>query len=384
MKTRFGILLLAACALMACNKAEESSSMQSYISEHPYQPVVQELPAVAAGQTPRNIILLIGDGMGLSHVSAAWVANRGKLNIDACPYVGLSRTYCKDTLITDSGAGGTALATGQKTKKTHVGTDADGRAIPSLITYAHDCGMRTGISVVCRLCDATPADFCSHTDNRDLYDTINAGYLYSNADFIAGGGIHFFQNREDGRKIFDEMGEKGYHLAATPDELYATRELPICALLADSEYVVAPMRGELFQRQTMQAVDLLSDGTDFFLMVEGSCIDDWSHANDLERVVEETLDFDRTVGEVLRWAAADGQTLVVVTADHETGGFNLLGGNIEKGLVEGSFANQSHADILVPIYAYGPGAERFTGIMENAEVGSTLIRLLQEGHCATK
>lgn len=377
MKKIGSLLLLMMAAMTACNKASiEEAAMQRYTAQHPYEPVVKELPTVDTGKTPRNIILMIGDGMGLSHVSAAWVANRGQLNLDACPYVGLSRTYCADTLITDSGAGGTALATGQKTKKAHVGTDADGQAIPSLITFAQNCGMRTGISVVCRLCDATPADFCCHTDNRDLYDTINAGYLYCKADYIAGGGMHFFTHREDGRNIFEEMGQRGYHLATTPEELYARAELPICALLADSEYVVAPDRGELFQRQTMQAVAMLSDGSNFFLMTEGSCIDDWSHANDLERVVEETLDFDRTVGEVLRWAAQDGQTLVVVTADHETGGFNLLGGNIEKGSVEGSFANHSHADILVPIYAYGPGAERFTGIMENAELGSKIKELL--------
>jgi len=376
---KLGYILLLSAALAACTTAtEEQTQVQTYTGQHPYEPVVSELPTVGQGQAPRNIILMIGDGMGLSHVSTAWVANRGKLNLDACPYIGLSRTYCSDTLITDSGAGGTALATGQKTKKTHVGTDDEGNAIPSLITYAQDCGMKTGISVVCRLCDATPADFCCHIDNRDLYDTINAGYLYCKADYIAGGGMHFFTHREDGRNIFEEMGGRGYHLAQTEDELFQQAELPIFALLADSEYVAAPMRGELFQRQTMQAVGLLSGEAGFFLMVEGSCIDDWSHANDLERVVEETLDFDRTVGEVLRWAVADGQTLVVVIADHETGALNLLGGNKDKGTVECAFVNQSHADILVPIYAYGPGAECFTGIMENAEVGQRLIKLLRQ------
>lgn len=372
------LFLLALFFLASCAKQEAGETvLQTYTEEHPYQPVVRELPEVPAGRVPDNIILLIGDGMSLHHVGAAWVANRGCLNIDAFPYTGLSRTYCSDRLITDSGAGGTALATGRKTAYHHVGTDADGNALPSLITYAQEAGMRTGISVVCRLCDATPADFCCHSADRDLYDTINAGYLYCKADFIAGGGMHFFQNRADGRKIFDEMGEKGYHLASSPEELFAASELPVCALLADSEYVVAPDRGDLFPHQTMHAISLLSCGQPFFLMVEGSCIDDWSHANNLERVIEETLDFDRTVGEVLRWAAQDGRTLVVVTSDHETGAFTLQGGDIREGRVEAHFANESHSGVLVPIYAYGPGAERFTGIMENAELAQKLIGMIK-------
>lgn len=361
---------------MGCTAPSASTEVQTYRSSGAYEPVVCSLPRVAVGQTPKNVILMIGDGMSLQHVGAAWVANHGHLNLDACPYIGLSRTYCQDTLITDSGAGGTALATGQKTRKAHVGTNSEGKAIPSLITYAQEAGMRTGISVVCRLCDATPADFCCHTDNRNLYDTINAGYLYSGVDFIAGGGHYFWTHRADGRNIEQEMQEQGYRLVHTPEELFSLEQLPVLAMLADSEYVASPMRGDLFPRQTMHAVRMLDNSEGFFLMVEGSCIDDYSHANDLPTAIEEVLDFDRTVGEVLRWAAEDGETLVVITADHETGGLTLLGGAIERGEITCQFANGSHSGVMVPIYAYGPGAERFTGILENSELGQRLIRLI--------
>lgn len=375
MKKLFGIVLIAAVALVSCSQKQDEK-VQIYQSSDTYEPVVTTLAPVPAGQTPKNIILLIGDGMGLTHVSAAWVVNHGRLNLDAFPYIGLSRTYCSDTLITDSGAGGTALACGKKTKKTHVGSDPDGNPMTSLIGYAQKQGMRTGISVVCRLCDATPADFCCHTDNRDLYDDILADYLECGADYIAGGGMYFLTHRADERNIYDEMGEKGYHLYDQPEALAEALELPIFAVLADSEYVVAPERGTLFQDQTMQAVRMLDNERGFFLMAEGSCIDDWSHANDLERTIEEVLDFDRMVGEVLRWAEQDGQTLVVVVADHETGAPTLLGGSIERGEVEVHFQNESHSGIKVPVYAYGPGAEQFTGIMENAEVGRRMIDLL--------
>ncbi len=376
MKQRLYLYILI-LALVACSTPNQHAAY-TYTAEGTHAPVVTTLAPIPAGQTPKNIILLIGDGMGLTHVSAAWVLNHGHLNLDAVPYVGLSRTYCQDTLITDSGAGGTALATGQKTKKGHVGTNGNGEPITSLMGYAQAVGMRTGVSVVCRLCDATPADFCCHTPDRYRYDDICADYLDCGVDYIAGGGMTFFTQRADGRNIFEEMGQKGYHLYADENELLAADELPVFAVLADSEYVVAPYREDLFVRQTMQAVDLLQSDNGFFLMAEGSCIDDWCHANDLARAMEETLDFDRMAGEVLRWAEQDAETLVVITADHETAGLTLLGGSIERGEIVCQFANDSHSNIMVPIYAYGPGAERFTGLMENCELSQQLIRLLQQ------
>lgn len=365
--------LMLLTGFYGCSTEEQRSL--TYRSDHTYTPVVKTLREVPIGRSPKNIILMIGDGMGLTQVSAAWVVNHGQLNMDAFPYTGLSRTYCTDTLITDSGAGGTALATGYKTRKARVCTDADGRELTSLLGYAHSIGKRTGVSVVCRLCDATPADFCCHTENRDMYDDIIADYLDGIADYVAGGGMYFFTHRQDGRNIFRELGEKGYHLYCCSDSLFQATELPVFAVLADSEYVASPARGDLFLRQTMHGIRLLQLDDGFVMMIEGSCIDDYCHANQLSTALEEVLDFDRTVGAVLEWAEEDGETLVVVTADHETGAMTLQGGSISRGEVECMFGNQSHSGVLVPVYAYGPGAEHFTGIMENAEVGQRLIAL---------
>jgi alkaline phosphatase len=108
------------------------------------------------------------------------------------------------------------------------------------------------------------------------------------------------------------------------------------------------------------------------MMIEGSCIDDWLHANRVDAAVEEILDFDRVVGDVLQWAEKDGETLVVVTADHATGAMTLLWGNIEEGTVEVNFANEGHNGIMVPYFAYGAGAEKFDGTMENAELSKMI------------
>ena len=115
----------------------------------------------------------------------------------------------------------------------------------------------------------------------------------------------------------------------------------------------------------------------FVMMIEGSCIDDWLHGNDLEKAMEELLDFDRTLGDVLEWAAADGHTLVVVTADHNTGAITLQDGDLEKGEIGVHFASDSHNGIAVPVYAWGPGSEKFTGIRENAQWGQLVASFVK-------
>jgi len=370
------LIYMTSLLLIACNQAEQKTVFATYQAPLSYAPLVTDLPAMPLGATPKNVILMIGDGMGLTHVGVAWTANRGALNLLACPYTGLSRTTCHNRLITDSGAGGTALAIGQKTNKNFVGCDTTGAAQPSLMVYAREAGKRTAMSVVCRLCDATPADFCCHVNDRDNYDSILACYPSCGVDYIAGGGRYFMTHRADGRNIISEMAEVGYHVCGTADSLFAATDFPVFACLADSEYTPAPMRLDLFPRQTMKAIDMMGDQP-FFMMVEASCIDDWCHANNLARVVEETLDFDRTIGEVLRWAAADGQTLVVITADHESGALTLLDGDAKKGLVKCHFAQEGHSNVHVPVYAFGPGAEHFIGVMENAELSLRLRKLIQ-------
>ena len=137
----------------------------------------------------RNVILFIGDGMGLEHVSCAWVLNHGKLNLDNFPYTGISRTYCTDNLITDSGAGGTALAAGQKTAESHVGVAADGSDLPSVLVKARELGKLTGVAVTCHFADATPCDFCCHNAERYEQEDLIADYAECGVDFISVGAL---------------------------------------------------------------------------------------------------------------------------------------------------------------------------------------------------
>ena len=359
-------LVIFILAAVSCK--ENETALQYYATPHTYDIVkVQEPPQ---SNEVRNIIFLIGDGMGLEQVSCAWVLNHGKLNLDNMSHIGLSRTYATDELITDSGAGGTALAAGVKTAYSHVGTAADTTDLYSILVDAAKLGKKTGTVVTCHFADATPCDFCCHNEYRYNQDDLIADYVTCGVDYLAGGGLDWFTvNRKDGRDITKEMAAAGYTVALTEEELMQA-ELPVIGILSPDNLPVAQERGDLFRRMVAQGLkELSANEKGFVMMIEGSCIDDWLHGNDIEKAMEELLDFDRTLGDVLEFAAKDGHTLVVVTADHSTGCLTLQDGNLEKGEIGVFFASESHNGIAVPVYAWGPGSEKFTGIRENAEWG---------------
>ncbi len=359
-------LVIFILAAVSCK--ENETALQYYATPHTYDIVkVQEPPQ---SNEVRNIIFLIGDGMGLEQVSCAWVLNHGKLNLDNMSHIGLSRTYATDELITDSGAGGTALAAGVKTAYSHVGTAADTTDLYSILVDAAKVGKKTGTVVTCHFADATPCDFCCHNEYRYNQDDLIADYVTCGVDYLAGGGLDWFTvNRKDGRDITKEMAAAGYTVALTEEELMQA-ELPVIGILSPDNLPVAQERGDLFRHMVAQGLkELSANENGFVMMIEGSCIDDWLHGNDIEKAMEELLDFDRTLGDVLEFAAKDGHTLVVVTADHSTGCLTLQDGNLEKGEIGVFFASESHNGIAVPVYAWGPGSEKFTGIRENAEWG---------------
>ncbi len=339
---------------------------QTYVLTNPYSVNTILSPN---GKRVKNVILMIGDGMSLMHVYSAWTANRGKLYLDNCPTIGLSKTYCADRLITDSGAGGTAIATGKKTNYHSVGVDIYGNPLETLIDVAAQQGKSTGVVVTCRLNDATPADFCCHNTDREASYDIAADYVDCGADFVFGGGSKYFENRPDGRNLFNELQTKGYQVSHSWNELAGIRTGKVFCVTDSLDTPVPAERGDLLARASMKAIDLLSQNKEgFFLMIEGSQLDDYGHFNDLDMLMQEVHDFDRTIGKVLEWAANDEETLVVITADHETGGLTLIDGNIEEGRIVCKFSTGGHSGVMVPVYAFGPGHTEFTGIFENTDI----------------
>ncbi|MFW5757282.1 MAG: alkaline phosphatase [Bacteroidota bacterium] len=364
-------------SLVNITLAQDYSEQQSktfYTHKNPY-PTVSVLPA--EGDEVENVILMIADGMSLTQVSTAWVANRGKLNLDNFTHTGITLTYAANKLITDSGASGTALATGNKTKYHAVGVDSSGNPVPSIMDLAVQKGLGTAVVVTCGLTDATPATFCASNSDREKQEDIALDYLTVNADYIFGGGRKRFNQRTDKRDILKEMQDVGYQVTTSWEETRKISSGKVFAVVEDGQLPMAPERGDIFQDAVMQAIDIISKKEKgFFAMFEGSRIDDCGHWHDIPALLGEIYDFDQTVGKVLQWAEKDGKTLVVVLADHETGGLTLLDGDIQSGTVKGHFSTGGHSDIMVPVFAYGPQAHLFTGIFENTDVFYKIKQLL--------
>lgn len=373
--------IFAAAALALCvhsANAQYNMPTQTFTYEHPY--AVEKLQA-PKGKKVKNVILMIGDGMSLMHVYTAWAANRGKLWLENAQATGLLKTWAVKKLVTDSGSGGTSLATGVKTVYHAVGVDPEGKPLTSLVDVAKKLGKDAGMAVTCRLWDATPCDFCCHNIDRDKEEELVGDYPTSGVDFVFGGGAQKFTNRKDGRDIFKELQKKGYHVSRTLDDFFAyDKNSRIFAVPYDKDTPLPDERGDLLARASMKGISLMNQNKNgFFMMIEGSQLDDYGHFNQLDLLMKETLDFDQTVGEVMKWAAKDGETLVVVTADHETGGLTLVNGNKDEGRVECCFSTKDHSGAMVPVYAFGPGAENFTGIFENTDVFKKIKKLMTEG-----
>lgn len=346
-----------------------------YTAVQIHEPVSVKEPS---GKKVKNIIFMIGDGMGLEQLSTAWVVNNRHLNItDNFSNIGIQWTYSASKLVTDSAAAGTALATGSKTRNGAIAVNTDNEVLETLSEYAKSKGKKTGTSVVCRVCDATPAVFSTHAPNRDSLYNIMAQFVDSKLDFLFGGGLKWWEDRPDGRNLTAEAEAKGYTFVKDIESLKAVENGPVIALTAYKELPPALDRGTEHQESVKKALELLDNKNGFFLMVEGSCIDDWCHANKVGYAVEEILDFDRTVGTVLEWAAQDGETLVIVTADHSTGAMTLCGGKVAEQSVAVNFANTGHNGVALPVYAWGPHAEDFVGIYENAELSQRIKALIK-------
>jgi alkaline phosphatase len=325
------------------------------------------------GKRPRNIILLIGDGMGIGQITAGMYSNDNYLHLERFPVIGLIKTTSADDLITDSAAGATAFSTGKKTYNGAIGVDADTVPQPTILEIAESQGMLTGLVATSEIIHATPASFIAHQYNRLMYEEIAEDFLATEVDLLIGGGMKYFLKRRDKRNLLLEMRENNYFVR---NEQFPLRklEVPPSKKLAYFTANQKPERKEKGRDYLPDAADFAtkflserSGNRGFFLMIEGSQIDWGGHANDQEYIVSEMLDFDETVGRVLDFAEQDRHTLVIVTADHETGGFAINRGS-EMGELKTGFTTGGHTSNMVPVFAFGPGAELFAGIYDNTQI----------------
>jgi alkaline phosphatase len=323
---------------------------------------------------PKNVILLISDGAGFSEFWAASTANGGYLNATNIKHVGFSDTAPANDYNTDSAAGATAMATGEKTNNRYIGMDKDGKKIPDLPEILADMGIRSGIVSNDKITGATPSSFFAHRTERDQSDSIASDLQHSPVSLIVGGYHPAFGENQDA--ILNKVKASGFEIFKGIDKLptYKVHKKVICF---DADRKEDNFR--LIERVFDQSVNFLSTDNKegFFLVMEGAKIDGGGHSNNIKQCIDEYLSFDKVIGKALKFADDNGETLVLITSDHETGGLILFDGNYKTGAVTGTFTTNDHTGLPVPLLSYGPGAENFTGFLQNSDIPKKVISLLK-------
>lgn len=324
---------------------------------------------------PKNIVLMIGDGMGLAQVFAGLTANGGHLFIDNFNRIGFSKTQPAKRYVTDSAAGGTAISTGVITFNGAIGVDTSKKPLENIFEVVRKKGKFTGVVVTKGVADATPASFVAHVPSRYNTEDIAAAYVNSGINLFIGSGRWGFENRKDGKDLISELTGKGYQVCTDINGIKSVKSGYVAGFLED---MPLDKRAGQLEVTTGEALRILGNNPrGFFLMVEGSEIDGGGHSNDIRQEIGEMLDFDQAIGKVLKFAENNRRTLVIVTADHETGGLSLTDGDMGTGKVTGRFATTDHTGIMVPVFAYGPGADTFAGIYENTGLFERFLKVLR-------
>ena len=325
----------------------------------------------------QNVILLIGDGMGLTQMSSIYFQDVETVYFDEFTNIGLIKTWSSDAKITDSASSATSYAAGIKTFNGALGVNADTVAVTSIVERISPNGVYTGLIASSSITHATPAAFYAHVPSRGMHETIAQHLADSEVDFFAGGGLQFFASREDGQDYYQVLQDKGFVVDST--RLFVGPEIKAgekygFLLAADGMPPILNGRGQFLPDATLLALDYFQkQDAPFFMMVEGSQIDWGGHGNNYDYLRTEVIDFNDVLGRALAFAKEDGNTLVVVTADHETGGFALSSGE-NYNTLNGTFSTGGHTATLVPVYAFGPGAELFNGIYQNTGIYDKILQ----------
>jgi len=381
-----------------------------------------------ATASAKNVILLIGDGMGFPQLTLARIDKAGEnlsnytsveLFMDGMEQTGYVSTFSANSFVTDSAPASTAMATGHKTNNGVISQDAtaipkkmDGKNLTTILELAEKAGLSTGLITTTRITHATPAGFYAHVDNRDNESEIADQLSKSNVEVILGGGLQYFvgkndsvptgkeSKRNDDRNLLADFASQGYafvYNGTAFQKVDAKKTEKLLGLFESShlqyelERQSAKEMDPSLTEMTKKAIGILSKNPKgFFLMVEGGRIDHAGHERNLSKMVADTLAFDEAVKAALDFASQDNDTLVIVTADHECGGLVLQPENLseyERGVIDPFFASgtarthgprydfitemdeATHTAVDVPVMASGPGAEKVShGKLDNTQI----------------
>ena len=372
---------------------------------------------VAEKPQVKNVIYLIGDGMGFGAVSSLLLSEDSVTGFEQAPVIGLSETCSANNYVTDSPAGGTALACGIRTKNGYLGVDPEGKPLTNILRKAQAMGKRSGIVVNTVLTEATPAAFYAGVTSRSMSFDIAKQFTESGVDVAIGAGLEPFIKRPDSLDLTATLINKGYDVHLDWKTVLGTTSKKFVGILpmgdvhrrnesgnttagaADGAEVclaakLAASSEEnsdttrlseptvYLEKATAKALEVLSNDNrqGFFLMIESAIIDGYGHNNDSEGMIEEMREFDNTLRQLVAYVNQHPETLLVVTADHETGGTGVSYKSYEVGSttpVQLSFSTKGHTGTVVPVFAYGAGAEAFAGIMKNTDLPKKMEELMK-------
>lgn len=354
---------------------------------------------------PKNIILLISDGMSLTQVSTYRLLKGGpneRIAVDKFPVSGIVLTHSKNAIVTDSASSATAFSTGRKTNNGALGLDEDNKILENFTEIIDRYGYVSSLISTSEITHATPAAYASHVDLRWKTDEISLQMMDSNVMTILGGGRHFFLpedlggKRSDGLNLLEQMessrmvmtekkeldsfdhSDLGKVVGLFADEALRDKEKP-------ENHVFEPSSSEMLNFAINRSEKFNENGCKgFFIMLEGSQVDWAGHANDLNYLKREMQDFDEAVELALDYATQNPDTLVIATADHETGGLLIESSSptdYTAPEVKFSFNTGigygSHTGVPVPVYAYGPGSENFTGTLDNTDIFYAMLEAVK-------
>lgn len=320
---------------------------------------------------PRNVLILIGDGMGFQHVDAARYYAGVPMSFEALPYQADCTTYSANSSVTDSAAAATAIATGVKVDNNvvSVAIPGDGLPLETLLESSQLAGQAVGLVTTTYLTHATPAAFGAHENNRGNYSQIAGDYLNGSVPNVlfggGGNGLSVSASQTAGYTVAtDTAGFQGLDTSgALLSAQFGTTHLPY-----EYDYVSGTYPYPHLEDMVLTAIDALDDDPDgFFLMIEGGRIDHAAHDNNTRRMIHEVLAFSDAVQVALDWAAARDDTLIIVTADHETGGISGVTNNGSGVYPTVNWTSTGHSGVPVPVYAWGVNAELVTGTLDNTD-----------------
>jgi len=324
-----------------------------------------------------NVILMIGDGMGMSQITSGMYSLNNRTSLEKMPHIGISKTHSFNSLVTDSAAAGTAIACGEKTINGTIGINPQNKQLKSILEISKDYGYKTGIIATSSIVHATPAAFYANVISRNQYEDIALQLSQNEVDFFVGGGRDYFTKRNDKRNLIKEMSDYDFVYSIKKFKESTSNKIGFFTSLGDPYRIIDGRKPKLSDAIEAMLDKISSYENPFFLVVESSQIDWAGHANDFNWIKAEFQEFDEAIQSAINFSNKNKNTLIIVTADHETGGLAITSGKVRRFTMRTKWGTIGHTAEMVPVFSTGPKSEDFSGIYDNTDIFKKILNAIE-------